>query len=374
MIRKPGFKVLLIIFGIALFFLVAAFFLQWLFSGNPDLSESYAAKILPILTGTGIVLWGWIPTSLTEILVIAGAVTLVVLFIRWLVRLIHYREWRGLRSLRLVVIIVTGLSFFAANYFLLYAINFLRPSLVQNLELEIRPRSQEELAEVTNWLAAEAAILRQDLPEDENGVFTLGEGGYQYALRVAYLAYENSFAEYPILSHGLRVTPKPVRLSTYWSYTGITGMYMPLLAEANVNIDQPDISIPFAALHEIAHVKGIAPEDEANFIAFLTALNHPDPAFRYSALFTAWIYASNKLSARERDRACVRLEPSPAMRRDLIAHSLYWDRYSGKLQEISTAVNDSMLKANKQEDGVQSYGRMVDLIMAWYAKEQPAQR
>ena len=372
MIQKPRLKALIIVLGIALLLLGIALILQWVSLGNPDLAESYATKVLPILTGTGIILWSWIPTSITEILVVLGTLTLLILFVIWLVRLIRYQEWRGLRSLRLLIIVGTCFSFLATNYILLYAINFQRPPLAQSLELDVKARSQEELAAVTNWLAAEAAILRQDLPEDENGVFTFGEGGYKEVLRNAYLAYENSSAAYPVIGYGLRVTPKPVNLSSYWSYTGITGMYMPLLAEANVNIDQPDHSIPFSALHEIAHVKGIAPEDEANFIAFLTGLEHPDPAFRYSVLLTTWIYASNELGNREHDKACLRLEPSPGMRRDLNANALYWSQHRGWLQQVSTTINDSMLKANRQEDGVKSYGRMIDLVLAWYAKEQPA--
>lgn len=372
MLQKPKFKTLLIIMAVALFFLAAALILQQVLSGNPDLAESYATKVLPFLTGSGILLWGWIPASITEILIVVGAAALIVLFIVWLVRLIRFKDWRALRSLRLLIIIVIGISFLSANYILSYAANFNRLPLAQSLELEVKPRSQDELAEVTNWLAAEAAILREDLHEDENGVFTLGEDGYQAALREAYLAYENSADLYPIIGQGLTVRPKPVRLSSYWSYTGISGMYMPLLAEANVNIDQPDHSIPFSALHEIAHVKGIAREDEANFLAFLMAENHPDPAFRYSALLTTWIYASNQLQCRENDRECLRMDPSPAMQRDLNAQALYWDRHRGRITEVSTTINDSMLKAHKQEDGVRSYGRMVDLVLAWYEKEQPA--
>ena len=37
-----------------------------------------------------------------------------------------------------------------------------------------------------------------------------------------------------------------------------------------------------------------------------------------------------------------------------------------KAAEVSARINDSYLKAHRQEDGVKSYGRMVDLMLAYY--------
>ena len=41
-------------------------------------------------------------------------------------------------------------------------------------------------------------------------------------------------------------------------------------------------------------------------------------------------------------------------------------RFEGKVAEVSTQINDSYLKAHSQEDGVRTYGRMVDLMLAYY--------
>ena len=43
-------------------------------------------------------------------------------------------------------------------------------------------------------------------------------------------------------------------------------------------------------------------------------------------------------------------------------------RYGG--QYFSNKINDTYLKANAQSDGVKSYGRMVDLLLAKYRKDQ----
>ena len=52
--------------------------------------------------------------------------------------------------------------------------------------------------------------------------------------------------------------------------------------------------------------------------------------------------------------------------RDLAANSRYWARYDTPVGETADRWNDAYLKANAQTDGVQSYGRMVDLLIAFY--------
>ena len=49
---------------------------------------------------------------------------------------------------------------------------------------------------------------------------------------------------------------------------------------------------------------------------------------------------------------------------DLEENNVFWDRFEGKTAEVSTKVNDTYLKAHSQTDGVLSYGRMVDLMLA----------
>ena len=50
--------------------------------------------------------------------------------------------------------------------------------------------------------------------------------------------------------------------------------------------------------------------------------------------------------------------------KDIKYKTNYWKQFESKVAEISTKVNDTYLKANNQDDGVRSYGRMVDLLLA----------
>jgi hypothetical protein len=45
----------------------------------------------------------------------------------------------------------------------------------------------------------------------------------------------------------------------------------------------------------------------------------------------------------------------------------FWQDYADLAAEFSRQANNIYLKANNQPEGVKSYGRMVDLLLAYYA-------
>lgn len=149
---------------------------------------------------------------------------------------------------------------------------------------------------------------------------------------------------------------------------GITGIYSPFTGEANLNTAPPPVFLPFTMCHEMAHQRGYAREDEANFIAYLVCKNHEDAEFRYSGYLMAFQYAMNKLYTYSPEKfQTLRSQISEGIKRDLVANRNFWHQYQDTVAEkVSTKINDTFLKANRQSDGVHSYGRMVDLLIAEY--------
>lgn len=77
--------------------------------------------------------------------------------------------------------------------------------------------------------------------------------------------------------------------------------------------------------------------------------------------YTAGIlYKQDPQSFRE-----VRSELCEQAVRDLEDHNAYWNSYEGTAAEVADKINDTYLRANAQDDGTRSYGRMVDLLLAW---------
>ena len=108
-------------------------------------------------------------------------------------------------------------------------------------------------------------------------------------------------------------------------------------------------------------------EDEANFIGYLACIGSDLPEYQYSGYLTGWIYATNALY-KENPEQYFELYgrlPETAVN-NLAANTLFWDKYEGKVAETATKINDTYLKLNEQEEGVKSYGRVVDLMLAYY--------
>ena len=161
--------------------------------------------------------------------------------------------------------------------------------------------------------------------------------------------------------------PKRLTVSEILSCQNLSGIYSPFTIEANYNDDMTEYNLPFTACHELSHLRGFMQEEEANFIAFLACVNADSPEFQYSGYMLGWLYATNQLyhadyEAYERIHSMLNNQSQI----DLAANTQFWNTYDGQIAEVSNQINDSYLKANGQDDGVASYDRMVDLIMAYY--------
>ncbi len=166
---------------------------------------------------------------------------------------------------------------------------------------------------------------------------------------------------------------KPVMLSELMSYTHITGVYTYFTGESNINIAFPSFTIPFTAAHELAHQRGFAREDEANFVAFLVCLESDDPYIRYSGysnmlsyLLDAY-YTADK-SEGHADYKELYAKIDRAVRLEDRAYYDFFQKYADNIiADVSGAVNDAYLQIQGTE-GTVSYGLVVELAVKYYAQ------
>lgn len=332
---------------------------------RPAVAEFYSLRIFPRLASV----WAWPASqfsfSLTELLVVVGTPVLLLLLVLALVRFFTRRAWRLRRLLRTVLLTLGILSLLLSLFLVFHGLNYARPPLAGQLDLPLREHSADELEWAVRRLARAAVQARQDLPETPDG--TVMAGPLNTLWTGAFEGWDLAASRWPALESPVRARPKGVLLSHYWSYTNIVGLYMPLFAEPNVNIDQPAFMIPSTAAHEISHSRGFAREGDSDFAAFLSCACHPDPLWRYSGLIRAWKSTARALWEEDGDRwkAAYREELSPAVIRDLQAESRYWKAFETPVADFSEKVNDAYLKANKEKEGTKSYGDVVDLLLAW---------
>ncbi len=265
--------------------------------------------------------------------------------------------------------ILQYLSVLYVVFMLLWGFNYNRGSIAQIMDFEVTTYSTQELAELAESLIVSANKLRNYQLEDSNGVME-SSGGYKEIFARAHEGYDAIAKSVKALS-GPYGRPKAVFASEWMLYTGITGVYFPFTAEANVNVAVPDLLLPATTLHEMAHQRGIAPEDEANFVAYITAISHPDKDYNYSGTVLALIHTMNALYAQDSELAMTLRETySDGLNRDLAYNSEFWKRYEGKTNTVADQVNNTYLKSNGEAEGVKSYGRMVDLLLGYYFSQK----
>lgn len=334
----------------------------------------YAKHIYRWLSQIISTITGILPFSLAEMMIIAIPVLFLVLLIRFIIIFVAEKEKRRDTVLRALLNTLCTGSVVLFLFTILAGINYYRYPFSSYSELIIQASSLEELYMLTDDLVQEANELRQQIAQtDEEGVFDLSISYYQLA-KEADLAFELLAEEYPILG-GYYGAPKPVLLSELMSRTEITGIFIPFTMEANVNVHVPDYSIPATMLHELAHLRGFMREDEANFLSYLAGMKSDNVEIRYSCTMLALTIAGNALYNQDYDLyAQIRKQYSEDVLKDIRANSSYWQQYEDTVvSTISKKVNDTYLKANAQTDGVKSYGRMLDLLLAKYRKEQAEQ-
>ncbi len=349
--------------GLALFYLVP--------ENSPVIEKYYSNGFYKVLAQVISTITGIFPFSTAEFALLA-LVLLVPVFLIITAKKIIAEKGAKSRLMVLLAALLNVAAAFSVAYFVLvtmWTMNYNRLPFADIAGLKTEKATVSDLAEVCEYLAQQANMLREQVTEDENGLMTV-EGGYTSVFSRAVKGYEAASSDFPELK-GSYGRPKPVILSRLMSYTGIEGVYCPFTAEANVNINIPLSSLPATTCHEMAHQRGFAREDEANFIAYLTCSLHPDPDFQYSGTLLALIHSMNALYRHNRSEyGRIVKQYSPGVLRDLRNEILYWEQYEGPVEEISNKVNDAYLKANKQQEGVHSYGRMVDLLIASYKKEK----
>lgn len=273
------------------------------------------------------------------------------------------------------------LSIISIAYFLfiiLWGLNYnripLETTLIESYNLKYNKsissidKTKEGLANLYEFLIENANKARK-LVKSSNGIVKANTD-YKGIINRAYLGYESILDFLPNLS-GNYSNAKYVMSSKLMCYTGITGIYFPFTGEANVNIAIPDIYIPSTTLHEMAHQRGYASEDEANFIAYLASINHPDIDFKYSGYILALNHTANALYSVDYDTyVALSKNISEDVLDDLRNNRDFWDKYEGKIDDISNEINNTYLKANGVSEGVKSYGKMVDLLLTYYSLYQ----
>lgn len=341
--------------------------LRWIAGARPEWTETlYSRGLYPWVRSVQSALSGLSPWSVGE-LVLVALLTFVVVRGVLLVRTLLRREATRLeRLLRDLLGLARLLSWIWVVYVFTWAFHYARLPYAHGTGLDVRPAELGELeAAAREWLER-ARELRATLKEDANGVVALDTDLASVRARLA-AAYERASALDERLA-GPAPVVRNALASPLMTLGGISGIYWPFTGEPHVNSLPPAPQRLFSALHEVAHERGFAREDEANYIAVHVGSTSGDAELAYSVSLMAYLNLHRSLAAADADKAVQLAKERPeGVQRDSAALAAFWkpkSKAAARVREVSTTMNDTYLKAQGQVHGVRSYGRMVDLLLA----------
>ncbi len=346
-------------------FLVAGFALLFFASSNKPFAQWYALNIYPWVSKV----IGFIPSlmtiSLAEIFAAAFIIVIVVYIVKFFVGLVRGKKNKGTLVLNFFVnpLLLASVLFFVfvANM----GVNYYRTSFVETAGIPDASASTQDLISLCSSLAEDCNNYSTGMLKSADGTTQSAQtfGVLSQYVSETYSALGNT---YPTLRENCG-NAKPVFGSEFLSRLNLTGITVPFTSEANVNTDIPDFSIPFTMAHELSHVKGYMQEDEANFLAYLVCSKSGYTELNYSAAIMGFIYAGNALNKVDSSSYInIYNTLNNTVTSDLQYNYNYWLKYRGAAADISSSVNSAYLQANGQTDGIESYGKMVDIMLDYY--------
>ncbi|MDD6798953.1 MAG: DUF3810 domain-containing protein [Firmicutes bacterium] len=348
----------LIIFCITLISAVVHAFL-YVSKGFADFVNLHIASVVRMVLAK---LTNLFPFSLAETLLLFMPVIVVSLIIF----VIRIPRDDVVKMKRCTFSLLAAIGYLYSTFALGFAASYRGTSLADKLGLERTAVSAEELDFTARALYNEIEKL---VPEIEYIYASSSVMPYNLDEMNVRLneAYAKASEKYDFINH-FRSNLKYVTLSEPMTYTHISGVYTFFTGEANINVNFPDYTTPFTSAHELSHQRGIGPEDEANFMAFLVCIESDDTYIKYSGYMEVFEYVISALYKTDKDKYYSLMdETDRRVRYEISAYNKFFEKYrESKVSEVSSAVNDTYLKSQGQSAGSKSYGMVVDLAVAYY--------
>ena len=330
---------------------------------SPAFADTFNRYVGALIRGALAHLTGWIPFSLGEAMVIFLPVAAVFMIVRACRK--YSDSWRS------VFVYLGSVLSVVSLLFSVFVFGFGTGDYGTTVDEKHGPDrsavTPEELYYTAATLAAHVNSEAENVKYQYND-FSVMPYTFDEMSRRLVAAYDKVCDEYDFIPR-LYSRVKPVMLSEPWTYTHISGVYTYFTGEANINTNFPDYTIPYTAAHEMAHQRGIAREDEANFIAFLVCISSDDPYIRYSGYLEVYEYVASSLySADKNYYSAVYSSLKTNVRAEMAAYSAFFDKYrENVVADVSEAVNNSYLQIHGTV-GSKSYGLVVDLAVAYYRR------
>jgi len=307
-------------------------------------------------------LFGWLPFSVGDLLYGAAGIWLLVALIRIIRTFIRREAGRAWFFSFIRRIVFAGLWVYVL-FNGLWGLNYDRKGIADQLRLKVHAYDADELKMLTTALIKRLnetdSLARLDRPELDHhrSLFNGAIAAYRD------LGRKDDRFHYPFPS------VKSSLFSYIGLYIGYSGYYNPFTGEAQVNVCQLPFTQPYTTCHEMGHQLGYARENEANFAGYLSAKISPDAAFRYSAYFDLWMYATAELFSRDSSFVEDQVKGlHPAIRQDYRDLKAFSRKYANPFEARVWQLYGGYLRANRQPKGIITYTEVTAWLIAYAEK------
>lgn len=320
----------------------------------------YSRGIYPWVSRTMRFPLGFLPFSLGDFLY----AVLVLLMLRWLAIRIRTRfrnpkEW--------IFEAMASLSIIYGCFHIFWGLNYYRLPLHQALEIK-NDYNTEELVKLSENLIISSNELYKNLSIEDSAAIEIPYSK-QEIFKKTIEGYEHLSDEYPELVYHSPSLKRSL-YSIPLTYMGFNGYLNPLTGEAQVNTQILKYKLPTTASHEVGHQLGFAKENEANFIACLATMNHPDPYFRYSGYTFALSYCLSEIYRRDPEKfEELKAKVSPGILENYREVEAFWLQHQNPFEPLFQATYNRYLIVNNQAEGLKSYSYVVALLVNYFSDE-----
>ena len=316
------------------------------------IERGYSTAIYPEIQRLVTPVSNLVPFALFDVLTVTAVVVLIAALALAISRAMAERRFRPVGTLAVSLVTTAALVYLV--FLAVWGLNYRRVPMSQRLVLAPQEPSTEQVVK----LGFEAIRHMNELHAGAHATGWDPDPRSDRALVAAYAFVQERL--------GGTAAAVPGRLKStifgpYFRWTSVDGMVDPFALEALANPDLLPYERTFVAAHEWAHLAGFADESEANFVAWLTCVRAGVPA-QYSGWLSLYWQVGGEVDPKNRQRLWDAVAAGP--RRDVQAIT---DRLRrGQLPFLRNAswrIYDRYLRANRVEEGIRSYGQVINLVL-----------
>lgn len=321
-------------------------------------------------------LFGAIPFALGELIYIIVIILLIFNIIKYTNSLKKFNQiWQKVGFL-VFKLAWLGIRLFVVFQFV-WGFNYMQPDPTNAFNITVQPPTNVQIAQIeinqlTNELIQELNETRIELSN-----IKVAPPNFDQTVAKVQQAYGRISKVRPAL-HLQNQSVKKALFPTLGDYIGFLAFYQPITAEAIVRSDLPMMTQPYTIAHEMAHQLGYASETEANFIAYVVAIEADDPMLKYSMLLQMFTYAQDAqllllagtkgFDAWKKQIAKNKALLSPDVLKDRAIIRAFFVARAGKQIQASIQLYDQFLKWNQQAAGLDSYADVLKWVRAYRIK------